>query len=510
VIALPAIACWGAAALFVGGSPGAAGLLAGLAGAGTAAAVALRRMTIGWLLLGVTIGAATTALHLHALRSSVTATLVGRSGLVPVAMTLVRDPVELTSGRGFRFVLAAATVTRIDGRPDRAPVTVLAHGSGWLGLLPSQRLRVEARIGPPRPGDPAAATVRVAGAPELVGRPRLWQRVAGQVRAAFRTATSGLPPDERGLVPGLVIGDTAAMPDDLVVAFRSSGLTHLNAVSGENVAVVLATVGALLRRTWAGRRTRAVVSLLAILGFVVLARPSPSVLRAAVMGGIVVAGALVGRRGQPLPALATAVVALIAVDPFLARTPGFALSVLATAAIVVGARPVADRLARRMPRPLAVAVAVPLVAQIACTPVLVAAFGSLTPWAVPANVLAAPAVAPATVAGVACAVVAVPLPALAHALAWVAAVPSGWLALTARGFAGLPGAGAALPPDLAVPASIVFVAVLCSVESFFTAGCMPCLARGRRDRRRGRRGVPRQPGGERGGARVRRGGARDP
>ncbi|MDQ1748796.1 MAG: competence protein ComEC [Frankiaceae bacterium] len=457
MIALPAVACWGAAALLAGGSPAAAGLVALLAAAATAGALAVRRLTFAWLLLGVVIGAAATSLHLHALRSAAVTTYVGRRGSVPVELTLVRDPVELTSAGGFRFVLAAATLTRVDGRPDNAPVTVLAHGPGWLGLLPSQRLRVEGRVGPPRPGDPVAASVRAVGEPELVGRPRVWQRVAGRVRAAFRVATSGLPPDERGLVPGLVIGDTAAMPADLVDAFRSSGLTHLNAVSGENVAVVLATVGALLRRSWAGRRTRAAVSLLAIVGFVVLARPSPSVLRAATMGAIVVAGAFVGRRGQPLPALGAAVIALIAVDPFLARTPGFALSVLATGAIVLTARPVADRLARRMPRPLAIAVAVPLVAQIACTPVLVAAFGQLGPWAVPANVLAAPAVAPATVVGVACAVLAVPMPTVAHALAWVAAVPAGWLAMVARSFAALPGAGWRLPPGVATPAAVLVV-----------------------------------------------------
>lgn len=457
MLALPATACWGAAALLVGGAPPTAGGVALLAAFGTATALALRRLTIAWVLLGVTIGAATTALHLHALRTAVVATLIGRRGAVPIELTLVRDPVELTTGSGFRFVLAAATVTRADGHPDRAPVTVLAHGRAWLGLLPGQRLRVDARLRAPRSGDPVAATVLPTGDPELIGRPRVWQRAAGRVRSALRAATTGLPPDERGLVPGLVIGDTAAMPADLTEAFRSSGLTHLNAVSGENVAVVLATVGAVLRRTWAGRRARAVLSLLAIVGFVVLARPSPSVLRAAVMGAIVVAGMFAGRRGQPLPALAAAVIALIAVDPFLARAPGFALSVLATAAIVLAARPVADRLARRMPRPVAIAVAVPLVAQLACTPVLVAAFGQLGPWAVPANVLAAPAVAPATIAGVLCATTAVPLPALASALAWVAAVPAGWLALVARAFAAMPGAGLRLPAG--APAYVAVVAL---------------------------------------------------
>lgn len=460
MLAAPAAACWAATAVLIARTPSVAGGVALLAGAGTATALALRRLTIAWMLLGVAIGAATAALHVHALRAAAVTTLIGRRGAVPVEMTLVRDPVELTSAGGFRFVLASATVTKVDGRPDRAPVTVLAHGRSWLGLLPGQRLLVRARVRAPRAGDPVAATVLPSGDPRLIGRPRLWQRVAGRVRAAFRVATTGLPPDERGLVPGLVIGDTAAMPADLTDAFRTSGLTHLNAVSGENVAVVLATVGAVLRRTWAGRRARAVVSLLAIVGFVVLARPSPSVLRAAVMGAVVVAGTFAGRRGQPLPALAAAVIALLVVDPFLARAPGFALSVLATGAIVLTARPVADRLARRMPRPLAVAIAVPLVAQIACTPVLVAAFGQVSPWGVPANVFAAPAVAPATVAGVLCAAVAVPLPAVAGMLAWVAAVPAGWLALVARSFAALPGAGARMPSGVAAAAVVVGAGVL--------------------------------------------------
>lgn len=457
---MPAAACWAAAAVLVGWSPGVAGGVAVAAGFGTATALALRRLAFAWLLLGVAIGGATAALHVHALRTAVVSTLIGRKGAVPMEMTLVRDPVELTSAGGFRFVLAAATVTRVGGRPDRAPVTVLAHGSAWLGLLPGQRLRVSARVRTPRPGDAVAATVLPAGDPIVVGRPRLWQRIAGRVREALRGATTGLPPDERGLVPGLVIGDTAAMPTDLTDAFRSSGLTHLNAVSGENVAIVLATIGALLRRTWTTRRVRAALSLIAIVGFVVLARPSPSVLRAAVMGGIGVAGTFAGRRGQPLPLLAAAVVALIAVDPFLARAPGFALSVLATAAIVLAARPVAARLARRLPRPLAVAVAVPLVAQIACTPVLVAAFGQLSPWAVPANVLAAPAVAPATVAGVLCAALAVPLPSLAVGVAWLAAVPAGWLAAVARFFAALPGAGLRVPTGLAAGAAVVLTGAL--------------------------------------------------
>lgn len=226
-LALPAVGCWGAAALLAVQSSDRAAGVALAAALSTVAAAGIRRLVVASLLLGVAIGAAATALHLHALHSSVVATFAGHGATVPVEMTLVRDPVELTSAHGFRFVLAQATVTRVDGRPDRAPVTVLAHGPGWLGLLPGQRLRLRARIKAPRHGDPVAATVVVDGTPDLFGRPPLWQRAAGRVRAALRTAASPLPADERGLVPGLVIGDTAAMPADLVDAFRNSGLTHL-------------------------------------------------------------------------------------------------------------------------------------------------------------------------------------------------------------------------------------------------------------------------------------------
>ena len=133
---------------------------------------------------------------------------------------------------------------------------------------------------------------------------------------------------------------------------------------------------------------------------------------------------------------------------------------LATGAIVLAARPVAARLATQLPWPLAVAIAVPLVAQLACAPVLLAAFGQLSPWAVPANVLAAPAVAPATVAGVLCAALAVPLPAVAAAVAWLAAVPAGWLATVARLFAAMPGAGLRLPTGVAACAGFVTAALL--------------------------------------------------
>jgi competence protein ComEC len=457
-LAVPAAGAWAGAAIGCG-VPRLVALWL-LAGAVIAlvGALLVRRPALAAAAGGVGLGCVSALVHLALVHSGPVADAARAHARGVVTMTLVRDPQPRQSAHGLSFQLADATVNAVDGRPTHAPVLVIAHGGGWNGLLPGQRLRVSARLSPPRPDDGITAVVLASGSPELLGRPPWWQRAAGLVRDRLRTACARLPPDERGLVPGLVVGDVSRMPPSLTDAFRISGLTHLNAVSGENVAIVLATIGSLVRRTPLPRRWRYLVAGAGLVGFVVLARPSPSVLRAAVMGATALAAGMVGRRSQPLPLLSAAVMSLVLVDPFLGRAPGFALSVLATAAIVLTARPLADRLSRRMPRALAVAIAVPTVAQLACTPVLVAVFGQLTPWAIPANLFAAPAVAPATIMGVVVAVVATVAVPVAAALVVLAALPAGWLAFVARGMAALPGADAT-PSWLLGVTSLALVAV---------------------------------------------------
>jgi competence protein ComEC len=357
---------------------------------------------------------------------------------------LVRDPVNLTTTSGARLTLINVTVTTVlaDGwRSVNSPILVLSYGTGWSGLLPGQRVEVTGRLGPPRRGDDVAAVLNARGPPSTIGRPPWWQRAAGRVRAALVTACHGLPADERGLLPGLVDGDVAAEPPDLTMAMRLTGLTHLQAVSGENVSVILAVTLAVARAVGLRRRARIFLTSLALLGFVVLARPSPSVLRAAVMGTVVLLAAATGRRVAAISALSAAVVVLVCINPFLARSVGFVLSVCATAAILTIAPRWSQRLSQRMPNALATAIAVPAAAQLACTPVLVMAFGQLTPYAVPANLLAAPAVVPATVLGVASAMLAAIRVGFAVPVAWLGAVPTALIALTARALAELPGAG---------------------------------------------------------------------
>ncbi len=237
-------------------------------------------------------------------------------------------------------------------------------------------------------------------------------------------------------------------------------MTHLVAVSGSNVAFVLAAV--LIAARWLGLRGYWVpaAGAFGLCGFLVLARPEPSVARATLMGLLVLATTVRGARDRAGPAtLAAAVVVLLMVDPFLARSAGFALSVLATAGLLVLAPGWRARLARRWPRPLADAVAIALAAQVATAPVLVLIAPQVGLVSVPANVLAEPAVAVATVLGALVAVVGPAFPSLAHVLAHLAAVPAWWLVTVAHVAAGAPLASVAWPTG-AVGVVLMLVALL--------------------------------------------------
>ena len=258
------------------------------------------------------------------------------------------------------------------------------------------------------------------------------QRAAGRLRSGLRGAVAGTPSDGAGLLPGLVVGDTSGLDPGLEQAMRSSGLTHLVAVSGSNVAIVVGAALFLAQRLGLPRRFRPPLAALTLIGFVIVARPEPSVLRAAVMGGVGLVGLATARGRQGVPALSAAIIALLVVDPWLARSYGFALSALATLGLLLFARPWAESLSRWLPRPLAMAVAVPLAAQAACGPVIVLLQGSVSVVSVPANLAAAPLVAPATIAGVLSAAASLVSPGLAHVMAWCGVLPAEGIAAVAR------------------------------------------------------------------------------
>ncbi|MEU8702887.1 ComEC/Rec2 family competence protein [Streptomyces sp. NPDC048680] len=362
-------------------------------------------------------------------------------------------------------LLLDAEITRLT-RPDgtavrlRTPVLVIVTPGGaaeqWQRLLPSTRLRIGGRLAPPlHGGERAAAVLRPdgKGPPRVTGPPTFLQRTAGGLRAGLRTASEGLGPDARALLPGLVVGDTTRVTPELHDAFRATDLTHLMAVSGANLAILLVLLigppGSALRSERRGLapglglslRMTALVGGGLTLAFVLVCRPEPSVLRAAACGLITLLAVGTGRRRTLIPALAAAVLLLVLYDPWLARSYGFVLSVLATGALLtVAPRWSAALQRRRLPFRLAEALAAAAAAQAVCSPVVVLLASRVSLVAIPCNLLAELAVAPATILGFATLALApVAMPA-AELLARVAGWPAGWIASVARTGAGLPGA----------------------------------------------------------------------
>lgn len=319
-----------------------------------------------------------------------------------------------------------------------APVEVVG-GPEWAGLTYGTSVRFEGRLSPVPDGRRAVARVQ-AGPPTVVRGPPSWWRHAAGLRAGLVALAEQVPGDAGGLLPGVAVGDTSRAAPDLTEAMTASGLSHLTAVSGAHFSMVGALVLLGCAAVGVPRRWRAAPAALVMAGFVLLVRPGPSVVRAALMGAVGLAGLVAGRPARAVPALAAAVITLLVVDPWLALDVGFALSVAATAGIALLAGPLAARWADRIGRGPALALAVPIAAQAACGPVLVLLDPSVAMYAVPANLVAAPAVGPATVLGLLAALVAPVWPPAAAALAHLAGAACWWIARVARIADGLPGA----------------------------------------------------------------------
>jgi competence protein ComEC len=425
---------------------------------GAAALLALRRATVAWVLCAAAVAAAASLL-VAALRAPTTGTgrlqaLARDHPAVTARVVVTGDPqVQQAQSGKARFFgkLIVLSVSMREVRVDRhvvrlrSPVLVLAHGDAWTSLLPSQRLTAYGTLLPARPGDTIAFALAARGPPTEVQPPSLLQRVVGRVRAGLRDSAAPLPHDEAGLLPGLVDGDTSRLPDSVRADFRTTGLTHLVAVSGANVAIVAAAAFGLARVMRLGLRGRAALAALTVAGFVMLARPSPSVLRAAVMGALGLAALATGRHRAGVPALAAAVLMLLLAEPSLAQSDGFALSVLATAGLLLVAPRLRDRFRRFLPQWFAESLAVAVAAQLMTTPYIAMRFERVSVLTVPANLLAAPAVPPATVLGVAAAVIAPVCLPVARLVAAVAYLPTAWLTTVARDGSAVPGAATTWP-----------------------------------------------------------------
>ncbi len=438
----------------------ASGVLACYAARRPGGSARLRAISAGLVAIGV-VGAG------FGLAIALRADAVGRHPITaafgtgaPVTVTPTESAVPLGSGR----LMFRATLQRLRADEMFGRVVVFARasdfGSETGGVMVGQPVRFTARINRPTRRDLTVAVLNASGRPTM-GTASAVQRAAHGVRSRFSAAVRDtLPADQAAMLPALVLGDTSGVTAETSREFRAAGMTHLMAVSGANVTIVCAAV--LFSARMIGPRAAVALAALALVAFVIVVQPTASVLRAAVMGAIALAGMLSSRRRHAIPALSATVLGLLAVAPHLAVDVGFALSVLATAALVVIAPVWSRRLVGKgCPKPLADALAVAWAAHVVTAPLVAAISGRVSLVAAGANLAVAPVIAPITVLGSAAAVLCVLWPAGAQLLIRFTGPELWWVSSVAQWASGVP--GATLPVPAGVPGVLVVGAATVSV-----------------------------------------------
>jgi competence protein ComEC len=371
----------------------------------------------------------------------------GRSGSGVLEQLAERVPYCFVGGQVVEQIGALGTLVSVDdARCEesislRNPGVVVADlpradagasltGSGWLLPLENDDFDAQRR----RLGAHSKLDLDEVELGEVNG---LLSRMAARIRDGLRSATAGMDQRSSALLRGLVIGDVSGIDPSTEESLRRAGLSHLVAVSGGNVAIVVGAVLLICRRWSLPARLGAAG--FALVAFVTVVGPEPSVLRAAVMGAIGLAAIAFGRRADPLHALGLALIVVIGVRPALVYSVGLHLSVAATAGIVLWTAPIRNRLPK-IPAVVTMPLAATLAAQIAVAPLLSLTFGEVSVIAPLANLVAIPVVPLATVLGLAAGVFGSVLPPVGLLLAQIATPLAGWVvdvgdALGSKGWA---------------------------------------------------------------------------
>ena len=393
------------------------------------------------------IGALTFGLHERALTSRFITEIATSHSSVTVLGVVVKDPSytkERVIGSSLRsseltYVVRASEI-RVNSDKSagtifhtRLPLRVFGGTKVELG----ETLQIAGRIS-------VARDHRVSGnisAQKLthIHNPTPLFHVMNLLRSDFREVAASFHSDAGALIPGMVLGDTSLQSSEFQKIMRRVGLTHITAVSGANFVLVATFLEWLLQ--WFIRRkfSRVLITGLTLALFILLVRPSPSVLRAAVMVGVVLIARLQRSSSVGIAALGCAITVLLLCDPFQALEPGFALSVLATSGILFLAPKFEEKLTDRgTPKVLSAALAIPLAATILCTPVIVAISGQLSLISIPVNMAVAPLIAPITIVGFIGVLVTICSTSLARLLLKLAIIPTEIIVQIARRAAHVP------------------------------------------------------------------------
>lgn len=346
-----------------------------------------------------------------------------------ITAEVVTDPSKTSTG-SYSFIARAVLVNNSSIHYKlRVPIRVMTSDQSVTKLLPGQRFSAQGRIVASKEARVAALVV-IKNDIEIQTPPSYWANALASIRLGLRSLSGD--GDAGALIPGMVLGDTSKQSSDFKNSMKRSGLTHLVAVSGANFALVSAFVLWMMQFLFARMKFRLTATAISLIAFIALVRPSPSVLRAAAMAAVLLIAQGTKRGRDSLPALGFAMAAVVILDPWQARDAGFALSVLATAGLLLFAPVLIEKMRTHMPEKLAQALAPPIAAIVFCSPIIVALSGYLAPMSVIANLLAAPFVAPITIVGFIAALFSPIAPLLSTALIWFIRFPAGAIALIAH------------------------------------------------------------------------------
>ena len=346
-----------------------------------------------------------------------------------ITAEVVTDPSKTSTG-SYSFIARAVLVNNSSIHYKlRVPIRVMTSKQSVTTLLPGQRFSAQGRIVASKEARVAALVV-IKDDIEIQTQPSRWASALGAIRLGLRFLSGD--GNAGALIPGMVLGDTSKQSVEFKNSMRRSGLTHLVAVSGANFALVSAFVLWMMQFLFARMKFRLSATAISLIAFIALVRPSPSVLRAAAMAAVLLVAQGTKKGRDSLPALGFAMAAVVVVDPWQARDAGFALSVLATAGLLLFAPVLIEKLSIHLPGKLAQALAPPIAATVFCSPIIVALSGYLAPMSVIANLLAAPFVAPITIVGFIAALFSPFAPLISTVLIWFIRFPAGAIALIAH------------------------------------------------------------------------------
>lgn len=268
------------------------------------------------------------------------------------------------------------------------------------------------------------------------------------LRGRFLDALAGVSDDAKGLVAGLTIGERELVSPELAEQMRDLSLTHLVAVSGANLAIVMGAIyflGAALSLT---RNLRYLLALAVMLLYVLLVGPESSVIRAATMALFVMVGLWLGRGSSSIYPLSCAILLLLLIDPGLATDVGFALSAFATAGLVLVAPLLYKRFTRQFGMILAAGLAATISAQIYTLPIILYLQPSLPIYSVVANLLVEWVVAPVTILGLLAVILSLVFPFGARLISFLASLGTEWIVVVSQNLSNLPLVRSHFPPGV--------------------------------------------------------------